>query len=606
MNLKRTIVLLLCLVMLFSMTACQQKASTPDTESTPQATDKPVVNETEDQDEVTTDEEYFAKYYKKFDPVVTLTQNKNGGPDAIWEEGDSIDNNNFTRWAERTVGIDWQSKWVCTTNEDSQKLSLAIASDKLPDVIKVTTTAEVRQLAEAGQIMPLNDAIDKYVSPLGKKLLNDMNKATNGMHFKQNYYNGELYAMPEYSDMVSPPGNYWRKDILTQLGFESAPSSLDDVEKVFAAYKEAYPDNYCINVDKALTHGVNAVFTAYGTQANGWRDVDGKLVYAPTLPQTKEALQRLASWYEKGYIDKEFIADDVNTAMEPWEAGNQLMIQREWWIGWSSHLTLQVNVPEALIECGDYFVGPEGEWGALPSKPSEFGHYAINSKCTEEQVEAIFVHFNYFVDSAFRSHKDLRDEFKFYYPYKEEPLPNNTEELAAEREAGNVVHVNHFDLTAEEEGPCNGQNTWTAVGVSAFDQFGICFKQRPDQLRNDYLNIEKFMAEGNQEELDKITVYGQMKNLWSENNLNAMFENLKWAQKAEAEGRIYFDQQFCSPTETQLQKDAYLSKIESETFAKIIMGEAPIEAFDQFVEDWYNNGGTEITEELNEWYSSLG
>ena len=55
---------------------------------------------------------------------------------------------------------------------------------------------------------------------------------------------------------------------------------------------------------------------------------------------------------------------------------------------------------------------------------------------------------------------------------------------------------------------------------------------------------------------------------------------------------------------TAIEKQAYLDKLKLETFTKIIMGTQPADSFDQFVEDWYANGGEQITREVNEWYES--
>ena len=42
-----------------------------------------------------------------------------------------------------------------------------------------------------------------------------------------------------------------------------------------------------------------------------------------------------------------------------------------------------------------------------------------------------------------------------------------------------------------------------------------------------------------------------------------------------------------------------------EVFADIVMGNEPIEAFDDFVEEWNSRGGDQITQEVNEWYNSV-
>ncbi|MDG0791806.1 hypothetical protein OMP38_13755 [Cohnella ginsengisoli] len=43
-----------------------------------------------------------------------------------------------------------------------------------------------------------------------------------------------------------------------------------------------------------------------------------------------------------------------------------------------------------------------------------------------------------------------------------------------------------------------------------------------------------------------------------------------------------------------------LKKLEDETFLKIIMGVAPVDEFDTFVKKWKQQGGDEITAEVNE------
>ena len=42
-----------------------------------------------------------------------------------------------------------------------------------------------------------------------------------------------------------------------------------------------------------------------------------------------------------------------------------------------------------------------------------------------------------------------------------------------------------------------------------------------------------------------------------------------------------------------------------EVYTKIIIGEASVDSFDEFVEDFNNLGGADITNEVNEWYQSV-
>ena len=51
-------------------------------------------------------------------------------------------------------------------------------------------------------------------------------------------------------------------------------------------------------------------------------------------------------------------------------------------------------------------------------------------------------------------------------------------------------------------------------------------------------------------------------------------------------------------TESMDSKWATLEKLEDETFLKILDGEASVDAFDEYVEQWNALGGTDILAEL--------
>lgn len=52
------------------------------------------------------------------------------------------------------------------------------------------------------------------------------------------------------------------------------------------------------------------------------------------------------------------------------------------------------------------------------------------------------------------------------------------------------------------------------------------------------------------------------------------------------------------------ERQATLNKLTEETYIKIVMGETPISAFDEYVDTWLKLGGEEMTQEVNEWYQN--
>ncbi|GAB2570986.1 extracellular solute-binding protein [Gracilibacillus alcaliphilus] len=57
-----------------------------------------------------------------------------------------------------------------------------------------------------------------------------------------------------------------------------------------------------------------------------------------------------------------------------------------------------------------------------------------------------------------------------------------------------------------------------------------------------------------------------------------------------------------TPTPSMGRYAATLEQTEVEVFTNIIMGNLSIDDFDVFVNDWYANGGQDITDEVNEWF----
>jgi putative aldouronate transport system substrate-binding protein len=61
------------------------------------------------------------------------------------------------------------------------------------------------------------------------------------------------------------------------------------------------------------------------------------------------------------------------------------------------------------------------------------------------------------------------------------------------------------------------------------------------------------------------------------------------------------DQFYGVPGDAMARNWATLTTMRDEVFTKIIMGESELDAFDDFVRDWYRLGGREVTQEVNDW-----
>jgi hypothetical protein len=59
-----------------------------------------------------------------------------------------------------------------------------------------------------------------------------------------------------------------------------------------------------------------------------------------------------------------------------------------------------------------------------------------------------------------------------------------------------------------------------------------------------------------------------------------------------------------NPTKRMQELLPDLQTLESQTFIDIVVGNAPIDRFDEFVNEWKTQGGDEVTAEINAWYEA--
>ena len=161
-------------------------------------------------------------------------------------------------------------------------------------------------------------------------------------------------------------GYLWRQDYLDELGMD-VPHTIEEWEAVFAAYKAKYPDRYTYGTryrDTEYYRSFNAVMNAFGLSNNRFLKKGDKLVYSQGQPEMIQALEILARWYEKGYLDPEFVT--VNGESEPFDAG--VTIMKGWeHPGWpfdheNFHKTLKEHSPDATFA----YTGPPRVEGYFP------------------------------------------------------------------------------------------------------------------------------------------------------------------------------------------------------------------------------------------------
>ena len=193
---------------------------------------------------------------------------------------------------------------------------MLLRGGKMDDVM-AGTLGDINKFGMSGAFRSLDDLIEKYAPNLKKYIMDN-----NEVHAQTAASDGKIYGIPMLTAVRTAMGYCIRKDWLDDLGM-AEPETIDDWYKVLKAFKttdlngNGAGDITPLILDRAWENYFNNFADAWGIELNGnndyWMVKDGKVEFAPILPETKEYLSTMAKWYSEGLIDQEFITrEDTN------------------------------------------------------------------------------------------------------------------------------------------------------------------------------------------------------------------------------------------------------------------------------------------------------
>ncbi len=361
---------------------------------------------------------------------------------------------------------------------------------------------------------------------------------------------GKVYCLVSWN-MFGPCRHtmVYRKDWLDRMELE-VPQTIEEFENYlrlcrtidFNGDGELNEYGYTSGTNSPFC-GFNEVFAAYGAQPEIWMNKDGKIVRGEVTEGSRMALETLARWYAEDLIPK-----GVNTTEKRRDGFNQgirgcygqgdgyapALVQ-----GGQNYEEFYAAQPDGEMIVAPAFKGPNGESGTIEWGPKKyqiaFGSHLANDP---EKLKLCMQ-----VLECIATH-------------------NDTFEAAMLGEKGV-----HWDFV--EEGASSGATTFLGeytdynhrldvVGVREMSESPFCAVWVPE-IYEQYLD-------------PKAVEY-------------ASYET------------GYFDVIGNGVTfEEQIEYSTDLSNLTREVFMDIITGAKPIEAFDEYVTTWYENGGQIMTD----------
>ncbi|MHA7965575.1 extracellular solute-binding protein [Paenibacillus sp. CAU 1782] len=489
--------------------------------------------------------------------------------------GETLLDNQYTRDIKEKLNIVVDYAFKASTPNYQQKVNLAIASNDLPDAM-VVGLVELNEMHEAGQLADMTDAFHDYASPVIKRII----EGTNGEALNSVTFDGKIMAIPNVQLRADGIHLLWiRKDWLEKLNLEP-PQTVEELEAVARAFVEKDPGgngkgktiglagpgaggklyaNFLKSTN--VLYGFDGIFSAYNSYPGYWLEVDGEVRYGSTLPETKEALGKLRELYTEGLIDQDMsIRKDPD---DPLIGGQTGMLFAPWWAPYGP-------IDAAIKE------NPEANWQAYALPLDRNGEYSPHMSTSSNQFVVVRKGYEYpeaiikMINNLAQGESDGRfttERGPTEYPLRLTFAPADETEfevkalreiLAQRKTADDFLNKPEYKMLYSDARNIN------RVKLEPHDQYDIQYWDM-DSDRAMWIRAYALMVGGSP---------------LVDNEINGVF-SLTYAQTKTMESRWFA-----------------LQKLEDEAFLKIIMGAAPLDSFDTFVEEWMKLGGDQILEEV--------
>lgn len=503
--------------------------------------------------------------YGKYDELVTYTIGKNTPGSPRFPDGDTYENNAYTRYLKEILNVQNENAFEAANGDAyDQKVSMAIATDDIPDIMKVDATT-LKQLVDNDMIADLSEAYNDCATDKIK----EMYDSYGGRALESATFDGRLMALPS-TQCANVPTMLWvRQDWMDKLALE-APKTIEDVENILQEFVTKDPGNNGEGKTIGLVGASNIggvygglfqmdnILSLYNAFPGQWIEENGEIVFGSTTNNMKKGLEKLSELYNKGLIDPQMAVregDDITSLIINGQCG---AFFGPWWAP-----DYPLNDAKKLNTDAQWkpYIVPQNEDGSITA-------YTQNPASEFYVVRKGFEHPELLVKiSSVINDKMVNEDY-------------SREELMSYTKKGVDTGVRPINILI---------NDYNAT-IDMYKNIDLALKgeKDPESLGADKGNYEKckeFLENPNSPSADA----------WSGYTSRMISPKLMEETKVNEVNPVFFGQ-----TESMKLKWANLQKLQDETFLKIVTGEASIDSFDEFVKTWKSTGGDQITKEVEE------
>lgn len=481
-------------------------------------------------------------------------------------DGDTYEDNAITRFLKEKLNVQNIDVIEAQDSQYENSIDMFISSKKLPDVMIVQDYDDLKYLVDNDLIADLSDAYKNCTTDKIKEIY-----ASYGDTILDNVtFDGKIMALPE-TNIINGPNLIWlRKDWMDKLSLDE-PKSLKDVENIVEQFITKDPGgngegntiglmviNSLVNeAGYSAEYLLDVIFAYYDAYPKQWiEDENGQIVYGSTTQEAKKALEHIHELYKKGIIDKDFILRTTHNIVDEIVEGHCGSFFGPWWASNNPLVDAVKNDSSASWKC--YLIPTEDDGSVSYFAQNPSSKYVVVRK-EFEHPEIIFkmtsVQFDY-----------LRFEDKTVEEinnYERNNVDQTARPLSINIDYADALMDSHDNI----KDVINGDKDIEDIPILDASYAKACL---------DYLKKDDFLVED-----------------WA-------------AYSSRIEAPLLFDDKklishqslFYGQTETMETHWWKLEELENNTYIEMIVGEKDVSYFDDFVKEWNEQGGSQITKEV--------
>ncbi|MDE7200516.1 MAG: extracellular solute-binding protein [Lachnospiraceae bacterium] len=509
--------------------------------------------------------------------VIKVSMGRQTLQNVAFPEGDTYEDNAYTRMAEKKLNIDIIDEFEANGDDYDRQVSLSLSAGEIPDMMKVGSLDELKELYENDLIADLTEVYNEYASDYLKEVYDSYG----GRALANVTIDGQIMALPGTNTDSGPSIVWIRSDWMEQLGIEidkdgDSCITIEDLEMVAKEFMDKNPENANNVVGIALapwltsgdpdgTFSMNSIAYALGAFPKTWMEKDGEVVYGSVTGEMKQALSVVTGWFQDGILDPQVGTrtwDDITALLANGQCG---IAFGTWHIpDWLLSNVYALN-NNAVFEA--YVLADANGKVNCKHNDATSGYIVVSKKYNHPEVAIQIA--NLFYDELVNS-SELLEEYPEVAAYVADGVDGSSRPFNIEVNSYTSLLDDYADLERCVNGEITIEEVKTseqrsnASGILAYlDGSGDATGWSKYHSRSKGVELIQTLTENNQ---------------------------FNWLTPI-----------FPQTTATMETNSANLDKLEEETFIKIVTGDIDLESgFEQFVTTWNEQGGAQIIKEISE------